>query len=723
MKSIRAPNGDIVQFPDNMSDAQITSVMQREYGSDHSFQGGVGVGGRVHPFSFADRMADVVGIAPQDTSRPIAPNPANRRPGMSTGEDAARGSVTGLQQGLTGMMGQGGNTLDLVGSAMGWAQNRMAGGAPAGDAPAQQWFRDTIHGNMPLVGDLPGSAPFDAKLQQTFGEYHQPQTGPGRLANRVAGMWPAAAGGTGGVVPRLASMAIPGATSFAASELAPEGYKDAAGLAGALMGGVATGAAFGRSAPEARMLAEQTPRMSMAQRAGIADALRRGRGVGLQPTLTEAIDATVPGARTTALQQYAEGTPAGVQTLGPRMAARPGQMQAAVGNVADLLAPETSPVQLETSARNAAGGAINLTRGQVNAPATPFYDALRGETVPPAEWAQLQQNPAFVQGLADLRNNPVLNRQYASLPDNSLAVVNEATKRIGARTTQATPMPGNPQSDSTLAGAYEHQGGEVNAQMRGLSPNWATARDTVAQGRQALLTPMQEGPLGQIAGKPGAPSPDLSAMADALWPSKPFEGQPQVTADALSAMDYQDPGIAGRMLRSFLQSNAAESGQLVAGKPNQFAPSNFSTRVGGNPIQREALLQGTRDASPTAGELLADALRTFDVTGRRLATGSNTVDKAALAGAVEGGGVEQGLRVAKSGGVVAAVTKPLLGWMTRLGIERHQTALVRAIHASPEEAARVLGQIEAARGNSALQRSLFTGFLAGSAVGGGGFSQ
>lgn len=708
-------NAQIQRFPDTGRVAAAlgaTNAPTLTWGpapSDHS-----GAAAQPHQqWTFADRMADLLGIGPEDTSRAIAYDPKNDRPGQSTGEDVARSAVTGAERGFTGLLGMGGSARDLAAQLFAGAVSPFTGADKMRDV--QQWAQGVVHRNVPVVGDLPDSAPFDAKMQQTTGSYHHPQTSAGRLSERVSSMWPILIGARGTPVQMAAGVAIPGVTSWGASEVAPEPYKDLAGTIGGAVGGVISGRILGDTPPDAQLMADKIPGTGMteAQRQAVIDSLERGDRVGMRPTTAEAIDANVPGAKTAALQRYAENTQAGIDTLGPRMAERPGQMRTIVGNIADQLAPEgTPPGMLADAARTAATDALEATRRATNAPAEPFYKGLEGEQVPAQTWAQIRDNPTFKVALSELRSDPILGPRFAHLPDNNLSVINEVVQIAHDMKTTFTPAPGNQYGRSTKSAAVGSDAGTVNATMRGLSDNWTQAHDIVAQGRQTQLTPMQQGPLGDIAGRPGMPPGDIDTMANSLFPPKPGEMQPNVTADALAAMDYQNPTLSGRLLRDYLTRQAAENYGNNS-NPNTFAPSRFANEVAGNPYQRETLQNAVSQTNPQAGAQFADALSTFETTGRRLPEGSPTAPKLETEAAVKSGG--RAANVVVGGGSLRLLLDRATGFMDDLRVRYNQDALARSLAADPARARVLLDQIDAAKGNPPLQRSLL-GSLIGANV-------
>lgn len=571
---------------------------------------------------------------------------------------------------------------------------------PQIDASSQGATTGETQGTVPWLGD-------------------QPTNFQGRASRVVGGMAPfGIAGAQQGVVPALASVAGPALGTIGAGEgvKALGGSPDDVSLAqlgGGVAGGMAAGTFFGAPRGADRILSNKTPPMTPQQMADVVESMKTGRDIGLQPTLTESVDANVPGAQTTVTQRSVEGTPEGVRTLGPRLAARPDQMQAVMADVLDRISPPRDPVDTAMGAQQGAETAINEARAGINADARPSYDALPGQTIPPRDFDALKQDPSFAAALKTFRSNPELNAPYKALPDNNVAVVNEVVKTLQDMREQVAPNPANPAASRQLTSVRGGAVDRANALASAISPDYANARQIVAQGHQDVIDPMAAGPLGAIAKPEGMSQPNLSSQVGALFPNKPFAGQPQVTADALQNMGQGGSNVGADLTRAYMERQMAESAQRIAGKPNTFAPSNFSTNVAGNPIQRANLLGATDAVAPHATEPLARALDTFDVTGMRRGEGSATADNLGQQADIASGG--KGVAIAEAAHASPRlILDRLSGWIDKVGIKHNQSDLVAAVNANPDKAMAILQQIEAARGNTALQRALI-GSLKGAA--------
>jgi hypothetical protein len=384
-----------------------------------------------------------------------------------------------------------------------------------------------------LPGGL-GDAPTSAELQGALTKdqpLYQPQTTAGRYARAIAQLAPAAAM-PGTAAQRVARVVLPGAASEAAGEAAEKVDPKLAPYARLAAAVAASGGAHMLTSghPRTRLLAEASRGATDQDIATARGLMQQGQAEGVQITMPEALQQVTGNATgMTRLQRVVEGTPAGNEHIAPLMAQRPGQVRQAVSNFADTVAPPTDqPSMIGAQAQQAADEGLNGVRRFVNFGAQPHYDALPGQTVPDAEYAQLAQNPSYAQALAGLRNHPELGAAVANLPDNDASVVNEVLKRLNTGADQARPGPMNPGGDHGLAALRDQAAGLANQVGSNASPDFRAAREAVAAGRTAYLEPLQRGPLGAISGTDG-----VSAQTSALYPAAPMEGAADETARAM----------------------------------------------------------------------------------------------------------------------------------------------------------------------------------------------
>lgn len=201
---IHAPNGDIIEFPDDTPDSTILDVMRREYG----------------------------GPVPEAANQP-EPRKGSTQPITGAAEDVAKSAVSGLGRGVLGLAG--------IPGGLEWAAKRGAevtsragwGSAPTGQpdtlagAPRQPEQPSNVSTVLPTPSDMISA------FERNVAPFHTPQTRAGRYARTIGEFAPSAAipvnavglpaqiaarVGSNVVAPALASEAAGEATAGSAME-------------------------------------------------------------------------------------------------------------------------------------------------------------------------------------------------------------------------------------------------------------------------------------------------------------------------------------------------------------------------------------------------------------------------------------------------------------------------------------------------------------------------
>lgn len=553
---------------------------------------------------------------------------ANANPQMSAGEDIGRSVVTGFEKAGTGALGAVGNLENLWGQGVDWAGHKAISGlqnftgSTLGAPDMRNGQNDPGTMDYAHFNGHPTGADYDAALQSKLGPYHAPQTDAARYAERIAEFAPGAAMGGGGLLARGATVVAPAIASQGAEDLAPDKYKPAAALVGALLGGGAVGAG--------QRLA-QAPEASFASAAGNltdaqiqqAQALRLSAATrGLNLTVPEAIQQVTNNATGLGrLQRVVESTKQGQTLTAPYFADRANQVSNATRALADAIAPATDqPSMVGQRAQEAASTSLNRARQVVNSVAQPDYAALPTQQMDPAAYATLSADPSYRIALDQLRNHPELGATVAGLPDNSLAVINEVKKRLAVGADQAAGTPLAP-GDNHLAALRTQSRSTADAAARAASNEYANANDTVAQLSGQYVEPLRSGPLGAISNTPA-----VKAQTAALYPGIPVEGAPAETAAAVRVLSNTAPGVAEDLTRQHIVNHLNESLSQLQGGQNQYAGAKLAVALAGNPEQAATLnagLSALPGGAQHASEMdsLLEALR---ATGKRQQPGSMT---------------------------------------------------------------------------------------------------
>ena len=655
----------------------------------------------------------VENLAPSRSNVRVVEDLAPRK--VSQAEDVLLSGLTGGAQGIFGLVGSAGDLValgkNLPQKAADFLENR--GWAPKGTSQnmatairlmdrggvpskvmgvGREALAETLRsrgapktaevvskGRLPTTRDLEDFA--DARRS-----YHTPQTVAGEYARTIAQTAPAALL-PGTATQRIVNVLAPAVTSETAGQVArnvaPES-EPYARVAGALIGGLGAGLAT-RPSPTTRMLAEgsrgATDQQILAAQALREDAARRGVTLTQAEALQQVTD---NGTGLGRMQRILEGTPAGSERIAPVMAQRPGQVRQAVNQFADTVAPAApDPYVFGQQAQGAAGETLNGVRQQINANARPFYEALATERMPVAapQYQELVQNPAYQEALGHVRNNPILNREIAALPDDSLAVVNEVVKHLDTLAENARPNPAASTGNAQLAAAYEAAGRNADELASAVSEPWRLSRQMVASQHEQFLDPLKAGPMGAIS-----QTPQVGAQTRALFPASPAEG---AAASTGRTMEMLPPETSQGLFRQHLMNSFNEAGQNLQGGQNQWGGAKWAATVAGNPEQQAVLNAGAQGAGANTDDMnrLIDAL---SATGKRQAPGSQTsYNMEAMRRLGDAGTVGEGIKAVASGpATFRRIGEALQDWQT----QRNAAQLADALLAEPARATEILMQ-------------------------------
>lgn len=476
---------------------------------------------------------------------------------------------------------------------------------------------------LPGMGQWPTSGEVQQQIERITGPQHVPTTTLGRYAQTIAEFAPAMAS-PGGPVTRVMRMIGPGAASEAAGE-ATQGtpVEPFARFAGGVAGGLGVeGMRFVADTPN-RMGAAATEGMT-AQDMAAAQRLRQTlAAMGIDITIAEAAQqVTHGGTGMSGLQDFVESSRHGAPVMAPFLRNRPQQMEQAVTNLANRIAPPTdNPSALGPQIQSYASDELNAVRRDINARARPDYQAAETQTMPTADYQVLAADPVYAEGLRRLRADPELGAQFNGVPDNNIGLIGEVYRSIRDRASAASVS-----GEHNLARIRGNTANTADAALSNASPEWARAQQTVAQGHAQELAPLEAGPMGGL-------SRSQSLNTGIVFPTAPPAGGAAETVDTIQRLGARDPEAMRQFARQHVlggRSGAQEQMQDLSGGPNQFAGARWAANIAGNPEQERALIEGFR-ALPGNGPQLADELATLveggQATGRRIPRGSGTFSR------------------------------------------------------------------------------------------------
>lgn len=498
----------------------------------------------------------------------------------------------------------------------------------------RQWIaEETGIPTLPQPWEVINSQKVLGWMEPVLGKPYEPQNTGEKYIQTVTSFAPAAIA-PGSALQRGAQVAIPGgASEFLGQSLEGTGYEGAGRVVGAIAGGGATALMSRKGVPE-RMVSQAMGALDDATLTAAGRLMIDADRMGVPLTWPEAVQHASNGAtRLTDLQRVVENSTGGGPAMRQFYADRPDQVDAAARQQFDQIAPNPMmPEQLGPRVQQAADADISNVNRTINAQTRPMYQAAEAQTIPANSPAL--RNPAFIQAVTELRNNPVLGPRFANLPDNSIGVIDAAQKLMRSRA-EALQVPGqglNPYEASVTRQARR----DVTNEARNLSPEYDGAVQFQRQAKEQYLNPLREGPTGKLAG-----TTDVQAQTRALFPAQPAAQSDVGVARAMRGIGRTDPEAAAGVVRQHLESTFNEATQRIQSGQNPFGGAKFSAVVAGNPQQRRNLFAAIR-ALPNGAVMWRGFNRFLDIleaTGKRPAPNSATQFNAQLQKELEQGGL------------------------------------------------------------------------------------
>jgi hypothetical protein len=561
----------------------------------------------------------------------------------ATALDVAKSTGTGLAEGAIAVLGMpedlrrlGQRGFNAAADYIGDKVGSVFGVAPT--SPEERARRQAIYEgrNLPV-----GSDNIKGAVEGVTGEFYKPQTTAGQYANTVAQFAPGAAiNPTGSVASNVMNYAVlPGLASEAAGQLSKGTAAEPYARAGAAVATSLVSAGRQRPAYSERMVGRAAQGVTQQQFDDASSLVADAQARGIMLTPAEALEkVTGGGTRLGMVQRQAEALD-DTNRLSGAFAARPGQMRAATDAALDQIGPRSAQPQFQAvQAQEAAQGALDTTRQNINKMAQPYYDATKTQVIPPQDLARLQATPSYAAALAEVRNNAELAPLLAGQADDSVSVVNQVVQRLDRGATAAKQTVMNPQGDNTLAMMRGTARTEADNVARAASPEYGQARQIVAQGRERVLGPLEAGPVGRIAA-----TDDVAAQGPALMGPTP---SPQEVQRATAVLP--NPTTRG-IVREELGRRADKTvGALdTTGRPDQYGGAKFAVELRRNARGAENVNTAIAGA---AGQPIADDInRLVDVlqaTGMRQRPGSATAFNQEFMDELRRGGVQGASRAA-----------------------------------------------------------------------------
>jgi len=498
-------------------------------------------------------------------------------------------------------------------------------------------------GDVPGVGGegvgLPTSDQIKTQITDKTGGFHEPETTPGKYAEKVGEYVPAAVFGPGSILRKLITQAaIPAVGDETAGELTKgTKYEPYARAAGGVFGGVGA-SLLSRPGSASQTVRAQLPAGTTDQHIDdalhlIADARARGVNLSWPEALSQASGRPV----LTDSMRILESSPETRTHMQDFFAGRPQQFdQAALDEFAHTAPGTTTPSSIGRQAGEAAQETVGDVRKAINASSEPFYQASESVLLTPQEMAHVQAIPGFDAALQAVRDNPQINWRIQHLPDNSVGVLNEVKKHFD-QAAENSASKFNPARNQQVQASNEMAASALKRIGIAKSANYETALEIQQQARERFLQPLLDGPLGKIAKK------DVTTRKaiEALFPSNPLPNSHHEVSTAVTALAARNPWAARQLVRAYAESVWNDAARNLQSGPNHGGAAKFAAKIAGNAQQRENL-RAAFEALPN-GDVLWNGIDRFlqiaEATGQRQAIGSKTSFNDAERKMLEGSGV------------------------------------------------------------------------------------
>ena len=618
MTDVTGPDGAVHVFPDDTPPDVITNAMRQHYGPPKPAQS-------------------------ESFQTPLGPRPVLST--AATAEDTAKATAAGAARGSAALGGLPGDISRFADWGPAWL---MAHGAeklgllPQGKT-AEDFIKDAQSLDLPRDNMAPptSSELVDQATKAAPAIGYKAQSIPGEVGGAIGEIAPSVIAGPGSALKKAASATLGGLaqTGVEHSPLAGTPYEVPAKM-------IATG--LGVAAPHvssivgpSRVLRETIEGVTPQNFRQAEELMQRGltQNPPIKLSWDEALNHVTNGRTKLADIRRVVESSRGGGALREMMAERPEAIKEAGRNTIAGLRNSSSipptPAQLGPQVSEAAQGDIKATQAGINQATRPLYTQASSQRVGPDVQAALMSDPLYKRAFDEVRANPELNVSIAKLPDDSVGVIDLVQRRLKERSENAA-VPGQPSSSNLAAAnlsasrtapiaAAETVTGSRAPMVGGLNPrvvgSYEQARAEQARLRQEKLTPLVEGPTGELAG-----TTDVTKQGAALFPENPATESERDLRRTMQGLIMQNPRAAEDIVHSHLQTTFDKATKKLQGGDNAYGGANFAKAVMGND-QAAKNLKAVIESLPD-GRKRYQGLRTFldlaEATGRAPRQGSAT---------------------------------------------------------------------------------------------------
>jgi hypothetical protein len=593
--------------------------------------------------------------------------------------DVAKSGGIGLAKGAIGTVGAAGDMRELLSAGVDYAGQKFGL-----DPKMLEQFKAAVYegakripGPVGLAAQAPSSKNIQGKIEEQTGAFYKPQTTAGEYAQTLGEFAPAAIGGPAGVLRKAAAVAIPAVASETAGQLTKGKQAEPYARFGAALAGGAGAALASRPGSAAQSIRQQLPEGVTPQMVNQAEALMQDAAQqGIRLAWPEALSQVAGRPVLTNAMRHLEASPQTEGRMAEFFAGRPQQVdQAARGQFDQIAPPNNAPSTIGPAVGREAEGHVNDVRGAINAASEPYYTAASTVRIPPAEMARARAVPGYDQAVRAIQRDPQLARYVQGLPEDSVGHLGEVKKWLDQAAEQATsPVSMRGRNMQRSAGFTQDAATAREVAVRA-SPDYDTALAIQAGGREQILQPILDGPIGKLASK----DTTTRKAIEVLFPADPLANSQDEIGRAVQTLANRSPRVASDLVRAHVEEAFNRSAKDLQTGPNQAGGAKFRAQLVGNP-QQAANLEAAVTALPN-GQQRWDGFNRFlevlEATGTRQNVGSRTAYNAEINKAQAMGGVTRD--VAKVGLNPMKALQPIVDRYDQWKLGRNLNQLARIL--------------------------------------------
>jgi hypothetical protein len=299
--------------------------------------------------------------------------------------------------------------------------------------------------------------------------------------------------------------------------------------------------------------------------------------LGMPLTGAEAIAQVTGNKALTATQRFVENAPASSATMSQFMANRPANVQKGFENVMQQVSPNAptsaTPFNLQQAGQNVIRGAESSVTSNV----APFFTQAGKQAVPNTDIAGMMTNPKIADAVAYVRSTGTYG--VKNEPANSVKTLIAAKQYLDDQySKQMNALTGAEKNAARITWSANRQ---LDDYLNTVSPDYARGSQKFEVAQKTQMTPLRQGPVGQIA--------EGATGADVLMPQKPVSLYPADIKRTADLLRRKDPNALPEWTRQNLEATFNETTQKLSSGENQFGGPKFAASIAGNKQQRDNL--------------------------------------------------------------------------------------------------------------------------------------